>query len=358
MNPSVYSIKSLIFLIANTLPNASGQLRHWYNNKNSIKDEFITSIYMSSLQKVKDKIIMISCSDIISNNFASKTLSSKSTCVPYLIALNLLCEIIDSLYSKSPINSQSSLKALLNAVECAVDLDMKTNGYLDAIPSTHSKDIIKDLVLFCRQQLKNYPSYPAAKHYMCKYIKLYIDYQSTKYTISKDYWTTIRQWSLSAIEKLPELKSLEWWQLCIAADSPFLTSCCSCMAVNENISQSVMDDFINNHICKISFLNSCIQAMWDNGTSELNPRSKYYPDLKYLENNIVSFLCENEQHPYIKVIEYILAASFLISPYSSHGMNKIASRNILKQASFLLSLYTVVLKASRIKNYFAYPYCS
>lgn len=358
MYPSLYLIKSLKCLITGILPNASAQIRHWYENRKSIKDEFLTSIYISSLQKLKDKIIMISCCDILSGSADFKTPSCKNTCIPYLISLNLLCEIIDSLYSKSPINSQSSLKTLLNAVECAVDLDMKTTGYLDAIPSTHSKDIIKDLVLFCREQLKSYPSYTIAKNHMCRYIKLYIEYQNIKYTVSKDYWTYIKQWALTAIEKFPELKSLEWWQLCIAADSPFLASCCLCMAANKSISASIMDDFINSHICKFSVVNACIQAMWDSGSSELNPRTKYYPDLKYLENTIVSLLCEDEQHFQIKVIEYLLAASFLTSPQSRHGMNKIASINILKQSSFFLNLYIFIFKTLNIKNHFAYPYCS
>jgi tetraprenyl-beta-curcumene synthase len=259
--------------------------------------------------------------------------------VRFIVALQTISDYLDNLCDRAGVESEAAFRQLHLSMLDAIDPTRPIEDYYRYYPYKHDNSYLASLVKDCRQLVKDLPSYGLVAEAIKKYIRLYSDLQTYKHledTIREEY---LKTWAEYYLNNYPQISCWEFaaaagstlgvFTLYAAAQDPGLTA-----EEVRNIDGAYFPWICGLHI----LLDYYIDLQEDLQTGDLN-FTNYYENLKQCEERIAFFTerslksCSGLRYSgfHTTVVQGLLAM-YLSDPKALWGLNKLASRNILRSA--------------------------
>jgi len=260
--------------------------------------------------------------------------------VRFIVSLQTISDYLDNLCDRVGIEDEAAFRQLHVSMLDAVDPEREMGDYYSLYPYSRDNGYLKALVEDCREQLINLPSYSLVLDNIKKYVQLYADLQSYKHLPRTVREERLKSWCGCYSRLYP---GISCWEFSAAAGSTLgifalFASAFDPMLTAEEV--EMLDSAYFPWICGLHILlDYYIDATEDMETGDLNFTS-YYESLKRCEERLCYFMerslecCSGLPYPgFHRTVVNGLIAMYLSDPKASMGLNRLASRNILKNSS-------------------------
>lgn len=274
--------------------------------------------------------------------------------IRFIVSFQTISDYLDNLCDRTGFLNEASFRQLHLSMLDAVDLSSSMNDYYLFYPVKDDSNYLNCLVMECRLQLKGLKSYSVVLDVVKKYIRLYTDLQTFKHLSPEIREPRLMKW---AYRHLGQNHDISWWEFSAAAGSTLgifalFVSAFNPLLVSEEV--KLIENVYFPWICGLHILlDYYIDVQEDMRMGDLN-FTGYYKNLKHCEERISFFIerslegCYSLPYPlfHLTVIKGLLAM-YLSDPKASFGMNKLASRNLIKKCGKWTATYYNLCKLLR-----------
>ncbi len=263
--------------------------------------------------------------------------------VEFAVSLHALCNSLDNMLEARELTDISQIQQLYLPLSDSMDPDMPpvfNSGFYSDMEITA---YLKKLSDRCRQKISALPKYKRITGKMRKYAKLYIEYQSCRYQPLKTRRENLRMWSEYYIRQFPEIS---FWEFAASADSLLGICAMYVSAMNPELTEETVNRMESTYmpwICAYhKILHYYVSAREDTMTGRMN-LTDFYQNLRQCEERIrflagkslesCMHLPDSSIH---KALVQALPVIYLSDPRACFGLNRLASRNIIKDSPVLV----------------------
>lgn len=345
-----YGMKLILKYIFRVFPQVSRRLDYWAHICNKSENETLRNLALSSIKHKKFHAQGGSVFALYPHAELKKT-------VRFIVALQTISDYLDNLCDRAGVKKESAFRQLHLSMLDAVDPDRALRDYYKFYPYQSDNGYLKKLVEECRLQVRDLPSYDLVVHNIKKYIQLYSDLQTYKHLDEREREGYLKTWADYYLRKFPEVS---WWEFSAASGSTLGVFVMLASAFNPSLTQEevkALDCAYFPWICGLHILlDYYIDALEDMQMGDLN-FTYYYDNLKHCENRLSFFVeqslkvCNTLSYPkfHTTVVKGLLAM-YLSDPKAFLGLNKLATKNILKRNSQETVLYHSICKFLRLSR--------
>ena len=337
----------ILKLIIKVFPEASKQLHSWDKLLKNASDVVLGE---KGLYSAKHKRFYSLGGSI----YALYPGINLSKAVIFITAFQTIGNYLDSLCIKPGILDEKCFRQLYSAMLDAVDINREPNDYYKFFPYKHDSNYLQTLVDKCRLQISGLPSYDMVKNTIKKYVSFYSDLQIFKHLPADIREDKLASWAKNYCSEYPDLN---YWEFSAAASSTLCIFALFAAASDPDLSSEEAESIRNiyfPYICSLHILlDYFIDSQRNLQAGDLN-FTWYYKNLKQWEERLLYFLqkslesCSAVHYPeFHKTIIKGIIAMYLSDSKASHGLNKIASSEILKNSDKDTRLYYNMCKILR-----------
>jgi len=262
--------------------------------------------------------------------------------------INLICSNIKN-------KDEALFSRLYLSLRDAVDPKRKISvGYLNGL-SNEDITIITKLIERCRNQVVMLSSYNLVITQLKKFIQMYSDFMTYSHLDKELRDKKIEEW---VNRYYNENSGISKGEIVAASASPLLVFVLFACAHDPYLTKEEADNIWNAYFPWICGLHALLRHFVNvNGqmeNSSINLTS-YYKNLKMCEERIIFFIekalesCNCLKYPkFHSTIVKTIIALYLSDPQAYHGMNRIASTNIMKKSGSEARFYYNLCKLLRI----------
>jgi len=260
----------------------------------------------------------------------------------FISSFCMLTNYLENICIQHKIKDEATLRQLYISILDAVDPDREVNNYCKYFPHKCIDHHLKLFVESCRNQLADLSSYQIIQEYIKKYVYLYTDLNIYKFISDEksrdDYLLT---WAGYYIKQYPLITP---WEFSASVNSILSIFAMFSSAFDPSLDINkvkVIDSIYFPWVCGLSILLKDYlhyhREILENTVSENTNFTYYYKNLKECEERLEFFLnnsfeaCSQSDFPifHLSIIKWTFAM-FLSHPKARFGLNRIASRNLLK----------------------------
>lgn len=275
--------------------------------------------------------------------------------VKFIVSFQTISDYLDNLCDRAGICDEYSFRQLHLSMLDALDADGLKNDYYLLYPHKNDNNYLDSLVEECRKYIKQLPSYHLVKNHMSKYTSLYCDLQTYKHLSLSIRERRLVSWWAKHLENIPEISGWEFSAACGSTLGIFMMYAAACDPFLTVEEVQAIDNAYFPWICGLHILlDYYIDAQEDMQMGDLN-FTFYYNNLKHCEDRLLFFVeqaishCSNLKHPkFHTTIIHGLLAMYLSDPKASMGMNRLASKKIIKSSGKAVSKYYMICKMLRL----------
>lgn len=262
--------------------------------------------------------------------------------VSFISSFCMLANYLERLCIQGRIKDEAALRQLYLSMLDAVNPDKEINNYCKYLQYKSMENTLKLFVETCRNQLIKLPSYKIVLEHVKKYIYLYSDLNIYKFVSDeKTRDNYLLTWAGYYINQYPLISP---WEFSASANSILCILALFSSAFDPSLDINTVKDIDSVYfpwICGLNILlRDCLyyhrKILEDIGTENFN-FTHNYSNLKQCEERLKFFLdysfetCLQLNFPnfHQSIIKWMFAMC-LSDPRAQLGLNKIASRNLLK----------------------------
>jgi len=344
-----------------------------YNKGIKLVSDFVTRVFPKVSRQLKRYIYISSnAGDDILGLQASSSIKHKkfhaqggsiyalypgvnlSDAVRFIVSLQTMSDYLDNLCDRTDVGSESAFRQLHASMLDAVDPVRYPSDYYLHFPYKDDNNYLRQLVEECRHQVEKPPSFGLVFETVNKYINMYSSLQSLKHLSHETREQRLVNWSKEYLTKYNELS---WWEFAAATGSTLGMFVLYAAAFDPNLTAEDIERIDSAYfpwICGLHILlDYYIDSQEDMSTGDLN-FTYYYKNLKNCEERLSFFIdkaldcCTTLRYPefHITVVKGLLAM-YLSDPKASMGLNRLASRNLLKKGKTDTAIYYRLCKLLR-----------
>jgi len=262
--------------------------------------------------------------------------------VEFIVSVHALCHSLDKILEARELTDIREIQQLYLPLSDSVDPDIPAHVNTEYYKSKETTLYLKKLSDTCRENISRLPGYKLVTGKMKKYVRLYIEFQSCKYQPLKTRQQHQRMWSDYYIRQFPDIL---FWEFSASADSllgicAMYNSASSPVLSEEGI--NLTDSAYMPWICAYQkMLYYYVNAREDTMTGRMN-LADFYHNLKYCEERLgflaakalesSALLPDSGIHT---ALVQALPVVYLSDPRACFGLNRLASRNIMKDNSLM-----------------------
>lgn len=274
--------------------------------------------------------------------------------IRFIVSLQTISDYLDNLCDRAGVDEESAFRQLHLSMLDAVDPARPISDYYGHYPYKEDNGYLQALVEACREQVQELPAYPLVLGKMKKYVQLYTDLQTYKHLSRDTREEYLGTWADYYIRQFP---GLTCWEFSAAAGSTLAMFIMFVSAFDASLTEErvrILDDAYFPWICGLHILlDYYIDAKEDRLTGDLN-FTEYYRNLKHCEERLAFFVeravesCSTLEYPlfHLTVVKGLLAM-YLSDPKAFFGLNRLASRNLLKKSPPQTGLYWNICRMLR-----------
>lgn len=255
----------------------------------------------------------------------------------FIVAFQTISDYLDNLCDRAGVKDEAAFRRLHLSMLDAVDPLREPSDYYRFYPFKNDGGYLQSLVSSCREAVLKLPGRALVSSRIKKYVQLYSHLQTYKHLAYEVREKCLREW---AGYYLPDHTGLSWWEFSAASGSTLGIFTLFAAAYDPDLSSRQVDAIDSVYfpwICGLHILlDYYIDSHEDTVEGDLNFTS-YYGSLKECEERLLSFYeesvagCGELKYPlfHLTVVKGLLAM-YLSDSKALWGLNRIASRNILK----------------------------
>ena len=276
--------------------------------------------------------------------------------VEFSVSLHALCHSLDRILETRELTDISEIQQLYLPLSDSINPDNPSVINCEFYRSREITAYLKRLSNTCREKIAALPSYRMITGKMRKSAKLYIELQSCKYQPLKIRHEHLRIWSDYYIRQFP---GISFWEFSASADSILGICAMYISAFNPVLTEddvNKLDSAYMPWVCAYQkMLHYYVNAREDIMTGRMN-LADFYKNLKHCEERLrflagkalegCSLLPDSNIHT---ALVQALPVTYLSDPRACFGLNRLASRNIMKDSS---PLTRSLWNCSRLLNAF------
>lgn len=318
--------------IKKVFPEVSRELKSWTNICRDCSSEVFAKQALSSI-RLKRFHSQGGCI------FALYPKTDLHAAIKFIVSLQTISDYLDNLCDRTDVADEHAFRQLHLSMLDAVDPERDMSPYFRFYPYGDDSGYLNKLVEKCRCHVRNLPSYNLVIDTVKKYVHLYSDLQSYKHLNKKVRENCLKTWAGYYKKQYPDISC---WEFSAAAGSTLGIFVMYASAHDPDLTTGdvkALDAVYFPWICGLHILlDYYIDAHEDLRTGDLN-FTFYYKNLKQCEGRLTFFMerayeqCSSLPYPeFHRTIIRGLLAMYLSDPKASLGMNRLASRNILKNS--------------------------
>lgn len=276
----------------------------------------------------------------------------------FIISFQTIDRCINHICSKIKDKDELLIGRLYLSLRDAVDPKRRISvGYINGLDSKYVSTIIK-LVERCRNQVVMPPSYNLVITRLKKFIQMYSDFMTCSHLDKELRNKKIEEWVDRYYDKSTGISKTE---IITASASPLLVFVLFACAHDPYLTREEVDNIWDAYfpwICGLhallyNFVN--VNDVFGNN----NNLAFYYKNLKMYEDKITFFIekslesCNKLKYPeFHRTAVKMIIALYLSNPQAYHGMNRLASTNIMKKSGSAARFYYNLCKLLRLSGKF------
>lgn len=193
------------------LPDVEQELELWQSVANRIPDEELRTQALASMETKK-----FHCQG--GAVYAAAHLAKRHIIIPLIVAFQTISDYLDNLCDRSTSMDGDDFRLLHQAMLDAIDPDAddQLRNYYALRAESDDDGYLARLVLQCRSQIRQLPSYAIVYPTIRKWVSLYCDLQVYKHIRHEERETALLQWWESHKEDHPDLS---WHEFAAATGS-------------------------------------------------------------------------------------------------------------------------------------------
>ncbi|MCX7708869.1 MAG: tetraprenyl-beta-curcumene synthase family protein [Clostridia bacterium] len=334
--------------VGKVFPEVDRQLNRWINLCIQAEDHELSEQALSSIRFKK----------FHAQGGSAYALYPKVNCfnaIDFIVSFQTISDYLDNLCDRAGVCDEYSFRQLHLSMLDAIEPDTEKNDYYLLYPYKNDNSYLESLVDECRSRIKELPSYRLVKNYIKNYVQLYCDLQTYKHLSLDKRERRLISWAAKQLEHYP---GISCWEFSAASGSTlgvfalYAAACDPDLTSNE---VATIDALYFPWICGLHILlDYYIDAQEDLQMGDLN-FTYYYENLKQCEDRLLFFVeqslsrCSGLKYPgfHMTVIKGLLAM-YLSDPKASMGMNRLASRNILRSSGKKTEMYYNICRLLRL----------
>jgi tetraprenyl-beta-curcumene synthase len=345
-----YGSKLIFKYVLRVFPEVGKELDSWANICKSMDNGTIRELALSSIRYKKFHAQGGCVYALYPKVDLKKT-------VKFIVALQTISDYLDNLCDRAGIKKESAFRQLHLSMLDAVDPKRPLSDYYRFYPYKSDNGYLVKLVEECRKQIQGLPSYNLVLDHIKKYIQLYSDLQTYKHLDEKTREDYLETWANYYLRSFP---AISCWEFSAASGSTLGIFVLFASAFNPSLSPDMvkkLDAAYFPWICGLHILlDYYIDSVEDMQMGDLN-FTYYYDNLKHCESRLSFFIenslqaCHTLEYPefHTTVVKGLLAM-YLSDPKAFLGLNKLATRNILRGSSSKTAFYHNLCKILRFSG--------
>lgn len=261
-----------------------------------------------------------------------------SNMIKIITSFKMIIYFIDNYCNKLTVKNEAAFRQLYLALLDAVDPKRSINNYFKYCPDKKYNESLQIFVEFCRNQLKDLPSYCLVSETIKKYIQYYSDLQIYKHIGEKSRDELIKTWIGYYIN---QYQGIYWWEFASSLESLLGVFALFAIAYDPDLTAQeviTLDSVYFPWVCSMhSLLNHYVNAQDHYQVDNLNFTS-YYKNLKQCEERLSFFIeksliyCSKLKYSdFHSTIIKTFIAIYLSDPRAFFAMYKLSSMNLLTQ---------------------------
>lgn len=201
--------KMIIRFLSQVFPLVAKELAYWIAKAEQIPDRELRVQALASIRSKKFHAQGGSVYALYPQNDLPGT-------VRFIVALQTISDYLDNLCDRAGVMDETAFSQLHLAMEDAIDPARPIADYYRYYPFKNDGGYLEQLVVACRQQLKQRPSYHLVMPEIAKYVKRYSQLQSYKHLTLAIRENRLRVW---AQQNLDPANPIFWWEYAAATGS-------------------------------------------------------------------------------------------------------------------------------------------
>ena len=274
--------------------------------------------------------------------------------VGFIVALQTISDYLDNLCDRMDVLDEQAFRQLHRSMADAVNPGRPLSDYYRYYPYKHDGGYLESLVKECQSYVSMLPAFDLVREQMEEYIGLYTDLQSLKHLDKNIREERMVHW---ASRYAPRYPGISCWEFSAATGSTLGVFVLFAAASDPELTAEMVQMLHMAYfpwICGLHILlDYFIDSMEDRQTGDLN-FTHYYINLKVCEDRLAFFLKKSLEEaaslPYagfhITVVKGLLAL-YLSDPKAAAGLNRLASRNVLRYGGRNAALYHSICRLLR-----------
>lgn len=329
----------IIRFLSQVFPLVAKELEHWLAKAEQIPDR---ELRVQALASIRLKKFHAQGGSV----YALYPLNDLPGTVRFIVALQTISDYLDNLCDRAGVMDETAFSQLHLALGDAIDPARPTADYYRYYPFKNDGGYLGQLVITCRQQLKQRPSYHLVMPEIAKYVKRYSQLQSYKHLTLAKRENRLRVW---AEQNLDPANPIFWWEYAAATGSTLSMFLLYAVSADPTLRPQLVEAIDRAYFPWVTglhiLLDYFIDASEDSESGDYNFTSNYRNRSECL-NRLAFFLkqsirsCRALPNPYfhLTVIRGLLAM-YLSDPKALEPQNKETSLNLVGYAGPKCRLY-------------------
>lgn len=322
---------NLVCKFVNTVfPEVDKQLEHWIGHCEKVSNDILRT---QALASINSKKFHAQGGSI----YALYPYVNVKSAIKFIVSLQTISDYLDNLCDRTGVKDEVSFRQLHLSMLDAISPEGPINDYYLYYPFKNDGSYLKSLVEECRLHLASLPSYHLVADTIKKYVQLYCDLQTYKHLDKSIREDKLISWAWKHSEQHPDVSC---WEFSAATGSTLGIFVLFAAASDPNLTEETVKSIDSAYfpwVCGLHILlDYYIDAQEDRQEGDLN-FTYYYSNLKCCEDRLTFFMrqavkaCSSLPYPrfHITIIKGLLAM-YLSDPKATWGLNRITSRNLLK----------------------------
>ncbi len=276
--------------------------------------------------------------------------------VEFIVSIHTLCHALDGILEAREMTDIGEIQQLYRPFSDCFDPDSPAAVRDEYCRSREVTACFQRLRDTCRNKISVLPNYRMVTGKMKKYARLYVELQSCKYQPLKIRSKHLQMWSDYYIRQFPEIS---FWEFAASADSVLGICAMFLLASRRVLSEgdvNKLDTVYMPWVCAYQkMLQNYVNAGDDIMTGRMN-LTDFYENLKQCEERLrflsakaldsCTLMTDSSIHT---TLVQALPVIYLSDPRACFGLNRLASRNLMKDSS---PLARSIWNCSRLLNAF------